>query len=56
VEASPGGLHLRAVVASLDGKRLLRAEGEGRDPAAVARAVFEKLDAQGALALLADTR
>jgi hydroxymethylbilane synthase len=51
-----GKIRLKAVVAALDGKRLLKAEGEGATPEAVARAVFEKLDAQGALALLAGVR
>jgi hydroxymethylbilane synthase len=52
-ESSPGGLRLRAVVAALDGRRLLRAEAEGPDPARLARVVFEKLEALGAVALLA---
>lgn len=52
-EVSPRGLRLRAVVASLDGRRLLRAEGEGKDPAALARSVFDDLAAKGAVDLLA---
>lgn len=50
------GFSLKAVVAALDGKKLLRAEGTGADAAAVARAVFEKLAAQGAVEVLAAAR
>lgn len=51
-----GQLHLEAVVASLDGKTLLRAEGDGPDAEAVARVVFERLEKQGAVQLLARVR
>jgi hydroxymethylbilane synthase len=51
-----GALHLEAVVASLDGKTLLRAEGDGNDPETIARAVFERLEKQGAVQLLASVR
>jgi len=43
---------LRAVVASLDGKRVLRADGEGRDPLALGKEVADALRAQGAEELL----
>ena len=43
---------LRGVVASLDGKRVLRAEGEGRDPLALGKEVADALRAQGAEELL----
>src|SRR5262249_37340226 len=55
-ETSPGGTPPRAVVGKLDGTRLLRAEGEGADAVSVARVVFEKLDALGAVALLASDK
>jgi hydroxymethylbilane synthase len=47
-----GALRLRGLVASPDGSRVLRAEGEGREPEALGREVAEKLLAQGAAALL----
>ena len=51
-----GRLHLEAVVASLDGKTLLRAEGDGADAESVARTVFAQLEKQGAVKLLAAVR
>ncbi len=51
-----GKLHLRAVVASLDGKTLLRAEGDGADPESVAKTVFQRLESQGAVQLLGRIR
>jgi len=47
-----GGLRLRGLVASPDGKRLVRAEGEGADPAALGREVADALLARGAGAIL----
>jgi len=46
--AEGGALHLRAVVASLDGARVLRAEGRGEEPLALGREVAERLRALGA--------
>ncbi len=51
-----GTLHLAAVVASLDGKTLVRAEGDGDEPESVARTVFERLEKQGATKILAAVR
>jgi len=48
----PKRLHLRGVVASLDGDRLLRAEARGSDPDEVGRAVADALLAQGAKEIL----
>jgi len=48
-----GRLRLRALVASPDGARIVRAEGEGEEPEALGRRVAEALLAQGADALLA---
>jgi hydroxymethylbilane synthase len=50
--AAGGSLRLRGLVASPDGARVVRAEGEGREPEALGREVAEKLLAQGAAALL----
>jgi hydroxymethylbilane synthase len=47
-----GPLHLQAFVASPDGSRLVRAEDRGEDPAALGRAVAERLRATGADELL----
>ncbi|HEY8494713.1 MAG TPA: hydroxymethylbilane synthase [Myxococcota bacterium] len=51
-----GRLRLRALVASPDGTRVVRAEEEGADPEALGRAVAERLLAEGAAAILADLR
>jgi hydroxymethylbilane synthase len=51
-----GRLHLAAVVASLDGNTLLRAEGDAASSEEVARSVFERLEKQGAVKLLASVR
>ena len=48
-----GGLRLRALVASPDGARIVRAEDEGDEPEALGRRVAEALLADGAAALLA---
>lgn len=53
---SGSSIHLDAVVASLDGKTLLRAEGDGEDPESVAKVVFAQLEKQGAVQLLATVR
>jgi hydroxymethylbilane synthase len=45
-------LHLRSVLASPDGSRLLRAAAEGTDPVAVAAEVVATLLAQGGAELL----
>ncbi|MEQ8860630.1 MAG: hydroxymethylbilane synthase [Pseudomonadales bacterium] len=45
-------LHLRAVLGTVDGSRLLRAEATGSDPGAVGAEVVELLLAQGAAAIL----
>ena len=56
-EPQPDGrLRLRALVASPDGARLVRAEHEGAEPEALGRAVAERLLAEGAAAILADLR
>ena len=47
-----GALLLRALVASADGRRVLRAQAEGRDPERLGEAVGEALRAQGAGELL----
>lgn len=41
-------LHLESVVASIDGKRIIRQSGTGSDPEALGREVAEGLKAQGA--------
>jgi hydroxymethylbilane synthase len=51
-EPAADGLHLRALVAAPDGKRLLRAEKRGSDPEAVGREVADALLAQGAREIL----
>jgi hydroxymethylbilane synthase len=43
---------LRAVLGSVDGRQLLRAEATGVDPAALGAEVVEQLAAQGAMAIL----
>ncbi len=47
-EAGRNGLLLRALVASSDGKRVLRAQGEGQDPEDLGAAVAAELRRQGA--------
>lgn len=47
-----GELHLQAVVASPDGRELLRESGSGRDPNALGEAVAEKLLQHGAAKLV----
>jgi hydroxymethylbilane synthase len=51
-ELDGSSCRLRAVVASLDGKRVLRAEAVGEDPVALGRAVAGGLRRQGAQELL----
>ncbi len=46
------GLRLQALVAREDGSELLRAEGQGADPAELGRRVADELLARGAGALL----
>ena len=52
-ELSGDKIHLRALVASADGKRIVRAEGKGADPEALGAAVVEDLRARGATEVLA---
>jgi hydroxymethylbilane synthase len=47
-EEKEGGLRLRALVASLDGRRIARADCEGADPAAAAADAVNELLRQGA--------
>jgi hydroxymethylbilane synthase len=47
-QSSQGRVSLKALVASTDGKRVLRAEAEGDDPERVGAAAAEHLRAQGA--------
>jgi len=47
-EASSGGLRLRALVASLDGQRIARADCEGVDPTGLAADAVAELRRQGA--------
>ncbi len=58
--AAPAGgdLRMRAVVASLDGRRLVRVEGEGpsADPGALGRRLAGEALARGAAAILAEGR
>jgi hydroxymethylbilane synthase len=51
-----GGLRLRALVATPDGARIVRAAGEGGDAEALGRRVAEELLAGGAAAILAAGR
>ncbi len=51
-ELRENALHLRALVASPDGRRLLRAEGPGDEPVALGHRVAEQLLAQGAEEIL----
>jgi hydroxymethylbilane synthase len=52
-EFSGDKIHLRALVASADGKRIVRAEGKGADPEALGTAVVKDLRARGATEVLA---
>ena len=47
-EVSEGRLTLRALVASVDGRRVLRASAQGNDPEAVGKRAADALRAQGA--------
>ena len=51
-ELSRGQIQLRALVASADGQRIVRAEGRGDDPEALGAAVVEDLRAGGAAQIL----
>ena len=51
-----GDIHLRALVAEHDGSNILRAEGYGADPAALARQLVERLVDQGAQTILQNAR
>jgi hydroxymethylbilane synthase len=53
---APERLRLRALVASPDGRRIVRGEAEGPDPAALGTELAEKLLAQGAREILAALR
>jgi hydroxymethylbilane synthase len=53
-EMSRGKIALRALVASADGRRVLRASAEGADPEAVGASVAAALRAQGADDILRD--
>ncbi|HSN31324.1 MAG TPA: hydroxymethylbilane synthase, partial [Ideonella sp.] len=48
----PAGLRLQALVASADGRRIVRAQAEGTDPEAVGAAAAQSLREQGAEAIL----
>ena len=51
-ERRRGRLELMAVLASVDGRRILRASASGMDPTAVGGEVVEQLESQGARAIL----
>jgi len=51
-EETAGGLRLRALVASLDGGRIARADCQGSDPATLAAAAVSELRRQGASEIL----
>lgn len=51
-----GVISLQGMVASIDGTRLIRAEGRGTDPEAVGREVADLLISKGASAILAEIR
>ena len=51
-EETVGGLRLRALVASLDGGRIARADCQGSDPATLAAAAVSELRRQGASEIL----
>jgi len=50
--ATDTGIHLRSLLASADGKQVIRAEATLREPDAVAAEVIERLNAQGARSIL----
>ena len=52
-EASGEEIHLRALVASADGKRMVRAEARGKDPERLGAVVVAQLRAAGAAQILA---
>ena len=53
-ESRPGGgLRLRGLVASPDGRRVARSEGEGTDPAALGEGAAEEVLAKGGAEILA---
>ena len=51
-----GDIHLRALVAEVDGSRIIRAEAKGGEPAQLAKEVGEQLLSQGADGILANAR
>lgn len=51
-----GGIHLRGMVATVDGSRLLRASGSGADPQQLGRRVAEQLLQHGAQEIMAHAR
>jgi len=53
-QASGAGLHLRGLVASPDGSRILRVESTGADPRALGQSLAEEALAKGAASLLGD--
>jgi len=53
-QASGAGLHLRGLVASPDGSRILRVESTGADPRALGQSLAEEALARGAASLLGD--
>jgi len=53
-QASGAGLHLRGLVASPDGSRILRVEATGADPRALGQSLAEEALARGAASLLGD--
>jgi hydroxymethylbilane synthase len=55
-EPAGGGLRLRGLVASPDGRRVVRAEAEGADPEPLGRRVADALLADGAREILAAVR
>jgi hydroxymethylbilane synthase len=54
-QASGAGLHLRGLVASPDGRQVIRVEASGEDPLALGRALAEEALAQGAGEILGDS-
>lgn len=54
-QASGASLHLRGLVASPDGKRILRVAGEGEAPVALGQQLAEEALAQGAMQMLGDS-
>ena len=53
-QASGAGLHLRGLVASPDGSRILRVESTGADPRALGQSLAEEALVRGAASLLGD--